>query len=235
MMLLVNGATKTVYSTKDHREHLGVLFSPGCGNSIDKAIASGLSWACDNGAFSGFDESAYRRLLDECLPHTRHGLLWVTCPDVVGNHQQTLDLFDHWGMFLHRRGLPIAFVAQDGCKCNEIPWEFIRCVFIGGTTEWKLSPQAQEIIFIARLKAMWVHVGRVNTRRRIRWCFDQDVNSIDGTSMSRFSETYLPKFLAYTAGLTHQERLPIDAPRAYCWPQSTKVEHKIPPTGAIVY
>lgn len=222
MLLLVNGATTTVYGMKD-KQQLGVLFSPGCGNSITRAVESGLPWACDNGAFSGFDKPAYKAMVERCLPYVRRGLRWIACPDVVGDHDATLDLFDRWGMYLRRRGLPIAFVCQDGCTVGHVPWGDIEAIFIGGTTEWKLSAEAASLIRIARMKAMWVHVGRVNTRRRIRWCFDQDVTSVDGTSMSRFAERYLPKFTAYIAGLKKQEHLYNGQPRGVLYPSSTRV------------
>ena len=224
MILFVNGGTKTVYSMNAHRNHLGILLSPACGNAIARTIASGLPWAVDNGAYSGFDAMAYKKLLAKCEGHQRHGLRWVTVPDVVGNHAATLSLFDEWGMYLLRRRLPMAFVAQDGCTTGDVPWDYIQCLFIGGTTEWKLSQQAVRLMELAKIKAFPVHVGRVNSRRRIRWCFDQGVASVDGTSMSRFSDTYLPKFVAFIAGLKAQETIPLTMPpRALLWPSSPKV------------
>lgn len=230
MILFVNGGTKTVYSMTEHRDHLGILLSPACGNGIERTISSGLPWAIDNGAFSGFDAEAYMKLVAKCEGHQRHGLRWVTAPDVVGDHDATLALFDQWGMYLMRRHLPIAFVAQDGCTRGDIPWDYIECLFIGGTTEWKLSQHVVTLILVAKMKCIPVHVGRVNSRKRIRWCFDQGVASVDGTSMSRFSETYLPKFTAYIAGLKAQETIPLPMPpRALLWPSSPKVpEPKIP-------
>ena len=223
MTLFVNGGTKTVYSMTEHRGHIGILLSPACGNSIERTIASGLPWAVDNGAYSGFDADAYRKLVDKCIGHQRNGLRWITCPDVVGNHQATLDLFDQWAMYLLRRHLPVAFVAQDGCTTGEIPWDHISCVFIGGTTAWKLSQDVVKILHMCRIKAFQAHVGRVNSRKRIRWCFDQGVTSVDGTSMSRFSETYLPQFASYVADLTAQETIKFPSPpRAILWPQSPR-------------
>lgn len=221
MILFVNGGTKTVYAMNE-TAHLGILYSPACWNSIERAIEARLPWAMDNGAYSGFDQSEYRAMIGRCLLHRREGLQWIACPDVVGNHAATMELFDEWGMYLHRRGLPIAFVAQDGCNVKDVPWDYIKCLFIGGTTEWKLSEAAKRLIYIAKLRAFHVHVGRVNSRRRIKWCFDQRVNSIDGTSMSRFSETYLPRFLAYVAGLKHQQCLPI-ATQSFLYPTSPLV------------
>ncbi len=224
MILFVNGGTKTVYGMTEHREHLGILLSPACGNSIERTVKSGLPWAVDNGAYSGFDPFAYRQLVDECMGLQRFRLRWITCPDVVGDHRATLKLFDQWGMYLLRRNLPIAFVAQDGCTAGDVPWAYIQCLFIGGTTEWKLSQEVVRLLELCRTKCFQVHVGRVNSRRRIRWCFDQGVASVDGTSMSRFSETYLPKFAAYIAGLRSQEKLHLPMPpRALLWPSSPKV------------
>jgi hypothetical protein len=227
MILFVNGGTKTVYSLTQHREYVGILHSPACGNSIDRTVASGLPWACDNGAYSGFDATAYRALVAKCEGHQRHGLRWIACPDVVGDHQGTMALWDQWAMYLIRRRLPIAFVAQDGCNSGDVPWDYMQCLFIGGTSEWKLSQEAVRLIAIAKIKAHQVHVGRVNSRKRIRWCFDQGVASVDGTSMSMFSETYLPKFAGYIAGLKKQLVVPlVMPPRALLWPVSPK--HRTP-------
>ena len=235
MILFVNGGTKTVYSITQHREHVGILLSPSCGNSLDRTIASGLPWACDNGAYSGFDPVAYRALVAKCEGHQRHGLRWITCPDVVGDHNGTMALWDQWAMYLIRRRLPIAFVAQDGCNAGDVPWEHMQCLFIGGTTAWKLSQEAVQLIALAKMKCYPVHVGRVNSRKRIRWCFDQGVTSVDGTSMSRFSETYLPSFASYIAGLKKQTTIPLPiSPRALLWPGSPT--HRVPslPSDATV-
>ena len=39
---------------------------------------------------------------------------------------------------------------------------------------------------LARSKGAYIHVGRVNSMRRIRLCIDAGVNSVDGTGPTRF-------------------------------------------------
>lgn len=229
MTLFVNGATRTVYAQRD-KSNLGILFSPACGNDIQRAIEAGLPWACDNGAFSDFSESLYKKMVAKCDGRQRQGLRWVVCPDVVGDHTKTLELWDRWAMYLMRREIPIAFVAQDGCTVGEIPWEYIKCLFIGGTTEWKLGKESVRLIEIARMKSKSVHVGRVNSLKRIRWAFDQGVQSVDGTGMSRFPEVYLARFLRYVSALKKQTALPLVSTPSRALLFHISMKHKQPST-----
>jgi hypothetical protein len=90
MLLLVSGATKTVERLKSH-PHLGHLVSPRSRNDPNWFLSTGLPWAADNGAFSGFDPPAFLRMLD--VIQGKPGCLFVVCPDVVGNAIATLSLF----------------------------------------------------------------------------------------------------------------------------------------------
>ena len=61
-------------------------------------------------------------------------------------------------------------------------------IFVGGDTDWKIST----LPVWGRLAAetgCYLHVGRVNTRRRIKLCATCGVDSFDGTSVSRFAVT----------------------------------------------
>lgn len=83
-------------------------------------------------------------------------------------------------------GFPVAYVAQDGAEKLPIP-PFCRAVFVGGSTEWKMSPAADEVIRRAKKCGLWVHVGRVNSQKRIRHFMRVGVDSVDGTTL-----TYAP-------------------------------------------
>ena len=41
----------------------------------------------------------------------------------------------------------------------------------------------------------WCHLGRVNGRSRLRLALHNDVDSVDGSSLSRFPKTWIPKFI----------------------------------------
>lgn len=141
-------------------------------------------FAIDNGAFSRFDEKAYRALLQRNKPR-RNLCRFVAVPDVVGSARRTLECFDHWRRLL--KGWPLALVAQDGIEDLPIPWHSIEAVFIGGSTTWKMSPHAQQVIRCAQVFGKWIHVGRVNTPGRFEYFDKLGAHSFDGTGLARYS------------------------------------------------
>ena len=54
-------------------------------------------------------------------------------------------------------------------------------VLIGGDTDWKTSSEARDVAREAQLRGKWVHVGRVNSWKRIDRVASWDVDSVDGT------------------------------------------------------
>lgn len=143
-------------------------------------------FAIDNGAFAGFNRASFERLLER--EHDRLNLCrFVALPDVVGNARRTLEAFSYWFPKLKERGWPIALVAQDGLEDLPIPWGQIDAVFVGGSTEWKMSKQAADVIRTAKCLSRWVHVGRVNTPGRFEYFEELGADSIDGTGLSRYS------------------------------------------------
>ena len=72
-----------------------------------------------------------------------------------------------------------------------------RGIFVGGSTEWKLRTMLEWGAF-CRGAGAYLHIGRVNSVKRIALCVASGANSIDGTSASRFSVT--------TAKLTNAAR-----------------------------
>jgi hypothetical protein len=140
-------------------------------------------WACDNGAFSGFDENRWERMLSQ-LPIKE--ALFVTMPDVVSDWSATRKLWLKWAP-LYRGRCRMAVVAQDGMTPRDIPMD-AGAVFIGGSTGFKLGTAAADIIAYARARGLWVHMGRVNSKRRLLYAESIGVQSIDGTSWSRFPD-----------------------------------------------
>ena len=208
VLLLVSGATKTVNRLIGH-PNLGVLLSPGKG--LNASPPRGVFWACDNGAFSGFDDVGFRDMLKKI--QNRPGCRFVVCPDVVADHEATLKLWHEWSGRIWEAGQLPAFVAQDGGSVESIPWgQGMGTVFIGGSTEWKLGSEVARIIHAARRKNVWVHMGRVNTMRRLMYAQTLGVDSVDGTQFSRWSETYLPSTLAFLSQLDRQRMIPLEAP-----------------------
>lgn len=176
---------------------LGRLIQPRHTSSIERTAAEGIPWAADNDCFQGLHEERFVRMIDRIagLP----GCLFVSCPDVVADAGATAALFEKWAPELEKRGLPIALVAQDGLELDAIPFDRIAAVFIGGSTEWKIGPEAARIARAAKARGKWVHWGRVNSRRRFELIRATGAaDSFDGSKWARFRKTYLDQGLAWT-------------------------------------
>ena len=136
----------------------------------------------DNNVYSGrFNEHYFSTRLEETRPF-RESCLFVVAPDVKANAIATLSAWRYWGPALHAAGWPVAFVAQDGQEHLPLPPEF-DALFIGGSTEWKMSRHALALIAEAKRRGAWVHVGRVNSQLRIRHFQLAGVDSVDGTTV----------------------------------------------------
>ena len=143
MILLVSGATLSGRRYLGH-PHFGWLKTPANRNSVRAITDAGVPWACDNDCYVRLDRVAYLKMLRRIAGQP--GLLWVTAPDVVADAGATLARFRIWRSALDYYGLPIAFVAQDGQESRPVPWEAIRCLFVGGSTGWKEGPHAARLI-----------------------------------------------------------------------------------------
>ncbi len=141
-------------------------------------------WAIDNGGFKNLDIPGLKSLLKR-EEHHRENCLFVAVPDIVGSAQRTIELFDLFAPDLD--GWPLALVCQDGQESLPIPWSQIAAVFIGGSTNWKLSVHVEQIIKTAKLFGKWVHAGRVNTPERWKWFEEQGVDSADGSGLARYT------------------------------------------------
>jgi hypothetical protein len=141
-------------------------------------------WAIDNGAFARFEEKAFWSLLAR-EEHRKQDCIFLTVPDVVGSARRTLEIFERWKDRL--QGWNLALACQDGQEDLPIPWEAIEAVFIGGSTEFKLSPAAAQIVKAAKVLGKWAHVGRVNDAARFAYFEEMGADSIDGTGVSRYS------------------------------------------------
>lgn len=147
-----------------------------------KSTEPGWMWAADNGCFSDrWDEQTWLTWLAK--PHPKSGCLFATVPDVVADHQQTLERWEIYAPMVRDLGYPTAFVAQDGAEDGDIPWDEMDTFFIGGSTEWKMSQVAFELAKTAAEKGKWVHVGRVNSIKRLKY-WRNVAHSSDGTHLS---------------------------------------------------
>jgi hypothetical protein len=194
--------------------NLGRLVQPRHYPRVAETARSGVPWAADNDAFNGWDTDMERRFVRMVeaiggLP----GCLFVTCPDIVGDAGLTSLLCEEYAPLLWRHGLPPAYVLQEpGVEYEDwwIPWGSIQALFIGGaTTEFKLGPEVEAIVAEARQRGLWVHMGRVNSLRRVAYAASIGCDSIDGTQWVRYRDTYLRDGL-HACGAGAQLRLGAD-------------------------
>lgn len=166
---------------------LGRLVQPRHYSSVAKTANEGYTWAADNDAFGNFDADAYRAMLDAIrgLP----GCKFVTAPDIVADDIGTMARFWEWRDELG--DLPVGLVAQDGLTPGRVPWDEIEALFIGGSTAFKLSTDVRWLVQHAKDHGKWVHMGRVNSLKRLRYAESIGCDSVDGTQWSRFKKQYL--------------------------------------------
>ncbi len=183
MILLVSGATRDVAKVD-----CGILVTPRGRNSIENIATSGRQWAADNDAFLAWDQERFERFISRISECDRSRFLWVACPDVVSDAGATLDRWAEWFPILHGLGLPAAFIGQDGLEdmAERIPWDQMSAFFIGGSTKWKLSHAAESLAREAKQRGKWLHIGRVNSSKRIRHAIDLKADSIDGSGFSKW-------------------------------------------------
>lgn len=134
---------------------------------------------------------------------------------VYGDAELTLQRFEEWQPLVADLGLPIGLVLQDGADETGVPWDAIDALFIGGSTEYKLSESAAEYARMAKMLGKWVHWGRVNTGKRIDHVWGTGAcDSFDGSKWARWRKTYLDGGLTKCAELAaapvalHEGRLP---------------------------
>lgn len=190
MIALVHASPATL---EQHRHPaLGVLSSPRTYYRRSEGIER-WRWAADNDAYSDWNPERYLRMLDALAGV--EGCLFVTAPDVVGDWQETLRRLHAWAQLLLDQGFPIAYVLQDGQPADLIPWDIVAAVFVGGSDQFKMGEQARELVAEAKARGKWVHVGRVNGHRRLRYAKAIGADSFDGTSLSWFRDRWLSAFL----------------------------------------
>lgn len=157
-------------------------------------------FAIDNGAFTGFNEREFRNLLRRQTPNKERAL-FVAMPDKVGCHRTTRDL---WDVNAHlAEGWKRAFVAQDGF--TEAPVN-ADAIFIGGTTEFKDSNLAAEIVTTYLKQGLHVHIGRVNGPARFLKFNSLGAHTCDGSGVSKYDHMILAIREAVTTSYSRSTR-----------------------------
>lgn len=178
----------------------------------------GATWCADNGCFGkGYpgDDEWYAWL--ESNADRASMCLFAVAPDVVGDADATIERSRPWLPKIRALGYPAALVAQNGLELwgsarlvtngfpqSSIEWEEFDVLFIGGDTAWKLGPEARAIVTEAKRRGKWVHMGRVNSEKRLRYADAIGCDSADGTYIAFGPDQNLPDVLAWLRGVNGQ-------------------------------
>lgn len=147
----------------------------------------------DNGCFSNKWKHEYWFEWMINLPRT---VRWLTAPDVFledGSecHEATMERWNYYAPIIERHGFTPAFVCQVGCTPENMP--DAEVFFLGGTTEWKIGEPAELVSKEAKRRGAWLHMGRVNSLKRLRIAASFGCDSVDGTYLKYGPDKNLPK------------------------------------------
>ena len=200
MLYLANPSTQKIRDTMATGV-LGYISTPN--SSSTKQRVEGAKWCADNGCFSkNFNEDRWWKWLQAQTPWL-DSCLFATAPDVVGDAAATLALGEIWLPKIRSLGYPVALVAQDGLEDMDVPWDEFDCLFIGGTTDWKLGESVRVLTAEAKRRGKWVHIGRVNSNKRFRYsAFELQADSCDGTYLVFGPDINLPRLLKWVDGIS---------------------------------
>jgi len=155
----------------------------------------GFRYALDNGAWTAYQQQAPFNFVKFVKALAAYGANadWVVAPDIVEGGAASLELSLSWLRYVQSETTRVLIAVQDGVVHNDIAAYLKQDVgiFIGGSTPWKLATLGYWGDLGRRCNC-WVHVGRVNSMRRIRLCAVAGAHSFDGTSVTKFPST-LPR------------------------------------------
>ena len=174
---------------------IDMIATPKQGNRLP----DGVAWIADNGCFGkGYPgDDAWYAWLASFTPEQISRCRFAVAPDVVGNAWESYLRSYPWLRAVRDLGYPVAYVAQNGEEDLPTPWDDFDALFIGGDTAWKLGAAARELVAQAKAHGKWVHMGRVNSERRMQYAQAIGCDSVDGTYIAFGPDQNLPKLLGW--------------------------------------
>lgn len=204
MIYLSTPSTESVRSAMVERADFGAMKTLSQGNRIPEGIAIGIDNECFLRPEKFGDGERYLQMV---LDTADREVLFATAPDVVGDWDATLERSLPWSSRLRDAGVPAAIVGQDGASDASVPWDDFDVLFLGGTTEWKLGADAAELVACAKRRGLWVHMGRVNSLKRLRYADAIGCDSADGTFIAFGPDVNLRKVLRWLDDLNWKNTL----------------------------
>jgi hypothetical protein len=168
------------------RPPLGVLVQPLTAGYLRDASKFYEYCGIDNGCFtevgrSRFTMAKYERLVKMGLEQFGPELLFATAPDTPFDWDATLRSSLPTLHIIRSWQCPAALVWQDGATVENMPWDAFDVSFIGGSTDWKLGTEAARLTAEARKRSKLVHMGRVNSTKRLLVAQRFRCDTADGT------------------------------------------------------
>ncbi len=224
MLYLTPPSTPSIRAAMD-AGLLAAIMSPAQGNRLPPAVLfavdnncgprrdgrPGTSYPGDEayyGLLQDLDAAEEAQGTDPCDPDS-HWCLFATAPDVLCDAEATLKVEHSRRMlaWVRHAGFPAALVAQDGLEDLDVPWDDLDALFLGGSTAWKLGPAAAALAAEAKRRRKWVHMGRVNSLKRLRYADAIGCDSADGTYLTYGPDANLPSLLAWLRQVNDQPAL----------------------------
>jgi len=149
--------------------------------------------AIDNGMFTkagreNFTWPKYEKMIKVALAQEKRDVLrrihFFTVPDVPFDWEATKKKFDSHSedvSRLRKYGAPVAICIQNGANVDNVPFDKVDVIFIGGDDEYKVGKDAQAITKKAHNMGKQVHMGRVNNTKRLNTASEWKTGTADGT------------------------------------------------------
>jgi hypothetical protein len=150
----------------------------------------GFRYGIDNGAWTAFqsgrpfDDGRFLGLVERLGAAAD----FIVVPDIVLGGLTSLRFSEAWLPRLSGLGTPLLLPVQNGVTPEDVRSLLAPGIgiFVGGDSSWKEST-LKDWSDLAASRRCHLHVGRVNSIRRIRLCAAARVDSFDGSACSRFA------------------------------------------------
>lgn len=185
---------------------IGFIDTPQQGNRHEP----GVTWIADNGCFgAGYPGDIQYLAWLVANRDDASTCLLATAPDVVGDAKATLERSRPFLPVIRALGYPVALVAQDGLENLTVPWDAFDALFIGGSTEWKLGKHARNLVTEAKRRGKHVHMGRVNSKKRLQYADMIGCDSADGTFPTYAPDENLRRLKVWISDIESQTAIDI--------------------------
>lgn len=183
---------------------IGMIATPAQGN----AIPDSATWCSDNGCFgNGYpgDDGYLGYLAGHSARLAR--CAFAVAPDIPFDMTASLARSRPMLARIRSAGYPVALAAQNGAEHMTLPFDEFDVLFLGGDTDWKLGPHARRLTAEARTCGKHVHMGRVNSLKRLRYADAIGCHSADGTFLAFGPDKNLPELLSWLRAVNDQRAL----------------------------